>query len=39
MEVANTKAGVYNVFRVNARLGWVAPKEGIGIDPLNIGED
>ena len=39
MEVADTKAGVYNVFRVNARLGWVVPKEGIGIDPLNTSKD
>ena len=39
MEVADTEVGVYNIFRVNARLGWTAPKEGIGIDPLNIRED
>ena len=39
MEVADTKAGVYNIFRVNARPGWAAPKEGMGIDPLDTGED
>ena len=39
MEVADTEVGVYNVFRVNTRLGWAAPKEGIGIDPFDIGED
>ena len=39
MEVADTEIGVYNIFRVNTRLRWAAPKEGIGIDPLNIGED
>ena len=39
MEVTDIKAGVYNIFRVNARLGWAVPKEGIGIDPLNIRED
>ena len=39
MEVADIKVGVYNIFRVNIRLGWVVPKEGIGIDPLNIRED
>ena len=33
------KVGVYNVFRVNIRLRQVVPKEGIGINPLNIGED
>ena len=39
MEVVNTEVGVYNIFRVNARLRWAAPKEGMGIDPLNIRED
>src|SRR6266516_2402953 len=39
MEVADTEVGVYNVFRINARLGWAAPKEGMGMDPLDIGED
>ena len=39
MEVTNIKAGVYNVFRVNTRLGWAALKEGMGIDPLNTRED
>ena len=39
MEIANPEIRVYNVFRVNARLRWVVPKEGMGIDPLDIGED
>ena len=39
MEIADTKVGVYNVFRVNARLGQVVPKKGMGMDPLNTGED
>ena len=39
MEIANIEIGIYNVFRVNARPGWVVPKEGMGIDPLDIGED
>ena len=39
MEVADIKVRVYNIFRVNARLGWAVPEEGIGIDPLDIRED
>ena len=39
MEVANIEVGVYNIFRINVRLGWAAPKEGMGIDPLNIRKD
>ena len=39
IKVADTKIGIFNIFRVNVRLRWAAPKEGIGIDPLDIGED
>ena len=39
MEIRDNRGGVYNVYRVNTRLGWAAPKEGIGMDPLNTGED
>ena len=39
MEVTNIEVGVYNVFKVNTRLGWAVLKEGIGIDPLDIRED
>ena len=39
MEVANIEIGVYNIFRINVRLEWAVLKEGMGIDPLNTGED
>ena len=39
MEIADIKVEVYNIFKVNARLGWVVPKEGMGIDPFNTRED
>ena len=39
MEVTDVEVGIYNIFRINARLRWAAPKEGMGIDPLNIRED